>query len=263
MFHMNRCSTKSGPGRHGFTLVDLMLVIVVLVLGAAFVMAAVNDSRRQSLASVCQDNLRQLGMAVSMYMDVYDGKIISAEHHNDWNLLLAEHGYAPGSREEGSPVFWCTDFDSERDRNRQSGSMWRYATYTFNFTNLEDEQNTGELVSRRFVWTPPGERQRRDFLIDSNKIGEPGNYWMISEGIYAKCPDHGPRSAYRTHHVEDFLWDAEARRGLGIHLRHPDETVNMVFFDGHVEAANAGRLKKVGPVHFEEGWDAELEKLEF
>jgi prepilin-type N-terminal cleavage/methylation domain-containing protein len=59
--------------RHGYTLVEILVVIGIVALLASLVFAAFNPVRAKSRESVCLSNLHQWGKAFSMYISDYDG----------------------------------------------------------------------------------------------------------------------------------------------------------------------------------------------
>ncbi len=59
--------TRSSTGRRGFTLLELMVVVVMLVLLAAFVVPGLARSSDNGSRTVCVNNLRQLGSALLIY----------------------------------------------------------------------------------------------------------------------------------------------------------------------------------------------------
>jgi prepilin-type N-terminal cleavage/methylation domain-containing protein len=58
-------------GRRGFTLVELLVVIAVLALLAAFLLPIYSSARERGRQTVCLANLRQIGQALSMYRQDY------------------------------------------------------------------------------------------------------------------------------------------------------------------------------------------------
>lgn len=63
-------SRNSGK-KHGFTLVELLVVIAIIGLLIALLLPAVQAAREAARRASCSSNLRQLGLAVSMYEDVH------------------------------------------------------------------------------------------------------------------------------------------------------------------------------------------------
>jgi prepilin-type N-terminal cleavage/methylation domain-containing protein/prepilin-type processing-associated H-X9-DG protein len=71
----------------GFTLVELVVVVLILGILAALLLPAISKSKVKAERTVCTGNLRQWGVAISMY---------AGENHNSF----------PDNR-DGSGLSWC------------------------------------------------------------------------------------------------------------------------------------------------------------
>jgi len=58
--------------RHAFTLIELLVVIAIIAVLMGILMPALRRVREQARAQVCKSNLRNVGLAVQMYLDEND-----------------------------------------------------------------------------------------------------------------------------------------------------------------------------------------------
>ena len=68
----------------GFTLVELLTVVVVISLLAALLLPTLSRGRNQACRIGCLSNLREIGAAASLYMADYNGGLF--HHHEGWVL---------------------------------------------------------------------------------------------------------------------------------------------------------------------------------
>ena len=59
--------------RPGFTLIELLVVIAIISLLAAILFPVFARAREQARKATCLSNLKQVGVAVAMYAQDYDG----------------------------------------------------------------------------------------------------------------------------------------------------------------------------------------------
>ena len=72
------CQKRKTQG--SFTLIELLVVIAIIAILSALLLPALNNVREQGRAINCANNLRQLGIAMMMYADTYNGNFINYQN---------------------------------------------------------------------------------------------------------------------------------------------------------------------------------------
>lgn len=91
---------------HGFTLVELLVVVAIIGLLASLLLPAVQSARAATRRAECSSNLRQVGFAIATFADVHRG-----------DMPLSSHDLAPGE-EEQSWIYTIAPFMEDVDAIR-------------------------------------------------------------------------------------------------------------------------------------------------
>ncbi|MBX3440043.1 MAG: DUF1559 domain-containing protein [Planctomycetaceae bacterium] len=125
--------------RRGFTLIELLVVIAIIAILIALVLPAVQQAREAARRTQCRNHLKQLGLALHNYHDVYDT-------------------FPPGivSRVDNDAINWGSP---DGDLLSSEAGCWAWGTLVLPYleqSNLYNVLNPGPLNLEQVAATPAG-----------------------------------------------------------------------------------------------------------
>jgi len=193
-FHIDFDSSR----RHGFTLVELLIVIAILAVLAGVLVPLGRGMISRSQAVNCSQNLRQIGMAAMMYAGDNQMTLPATSHQRggrSWTLTLQP--YASG-------------------------------TITFKCANDPNEKRSFTYAINDFLTPNPSGAAHLNFSILA-RIERPEATFMFAEAAVSHSSDHFHFAPYHGGRVPREVFERQ------VAVSGHDDKANYLFADGHVE----------------------------
>jgi prepilin-type N-terminal cleavage/methylation domain-containing protein/prepilin-type processing-associated H-X9-DG protein len=232
--HPSRFTLHGSPIGRAFTLIELLVVIAIIAVLAALLLPALARARRKAAAVACVSNLRQLGLALHLYLnDEHNYPLATAgDSLGSWQRALR-----PASTEA---TLYCPQRAQPSDQFLQlfpSSAAQITPHYGYNFIGTVKRnplpQNPG--LGGDFAWDGVGGRY---VPAPETRVLVPSQMIAIGDSPAFIRP-FGTASATLTpadplYVAFPFVFPAWGYSGVG--LSH-SSGANMLFCDGHVQFA--------------------------
>ena len=238
MSHGNRCSLArrlSGRPR-GFTLIELLVVIAIIAVLIALLLPAVQQAREAARRAQCQNNLKQLGLALHNYHGTFgmfvarqggtDGTAGSANNssHNT-GRLSGYYGLLPFL--EQAPLYAAIQAgDSTNGIAPQGPYAWRsWGVWNVVISGVLCPSDAGEQTNR------------------------PSTYvFCVGDAIVSNCSRHNVRGMFGRSYRTGADATGQSRNGASSIAGITDGTTNTIAMSEHIHrnlGARAGNEIKV------------------
>lgn len=198
--------------RHGFSLIELLVVVSVMAILVSLLLPAINSARARARSIICQSQMRQITSATLQYTQDYSGflprsthSVLSAPNQMPWGCAL--YCYINGCPYTGSGPEWDRLFNGlyrcPADRRRTG----QYSYGLNSCLELTAQENGGR------TWT------RVDQMPMASRVIVYGELKSSSAGI---------------DHIMANVWKYGGKPEVD-KSRHGTHS-NYAFLDGHVES---------------------------
>jgi prepilin-type N-terminal cleavage/methylation domain-containing protein len=179
---------------HGFTLVELLVVVGILTVLISLLMPAMRIVRLEAQTVQCAAQLRQVGLALHLYANANKGWLPAWSGWHAWPPRPDEQGPAwtvemiPYLGSPDSPVYNCPSFPGPRCRNYFLASQWAGRSGR-NAMKLSDVTMASRFVlggdkTNPYLYPPPLGSQLYDDA-DPDDFGSTGPLlWPWNGGFY-------------------------------------------------------------------------------
>jgi len=201
--------TVSTSRLHAFTLIELLVVIAIIGVLASMLLPALSKAKQRAQGIRCVSNLKQLGIAVSLYASEHNGRIqvdAPLDPETTWGSILNTN-QPPGALD----VFVCPSYAPNR-----------FTNWFFTYGIRQD---------------PPPEVSEGDFgeILRTSNLTQPSEFLLLTDTTSRGRHGFGSKQYYYF----------RAALENQVHARH-NARANGLFIDSHVEGCNRVRLERLG-----------------
>lgn len=217
---------NTGEIRRGFTLIELLVVIAIIAILAAMLLPALSSAKEMGRSARCKSNLRQMGIALTLYGDDYRQFPYTVDFSvgRTWFSQVGEYLDTDG-------LFHCPSYRGPSDYTWQ-GSMIHYSGGSYGYNGLGTGARPAGYFTHSGVLGLGGDRpfqaEEVPLPVPVNRVKMPNDMLAIGDSV---INSFGITSFLLT--TVDTVRDEKERHQVGL---------NAVFVDGHVEASRQAEL---------------------
>lgn len=214
--------TPTQQHERGFSLIEILFAMVILAVLLVLGLSAFNAVRERALKAQSMSNLRQIGLALNLYLSNNNGMLMPRAGNKDlpnrekyWTAILFNQGYLTDKRVFFDPRFPPYSADCSQYAKRFEDSI--QDSY-----GMRDWVKPGQTVSAANLQAPK----------PISIIGKPAEFFIVADSI----------------------WMSWGTQGYGLNPVDPNQRVRLdnrgtagtLFLDGHVAEMPGNYFETLG-----------------
>ncbi len=210
-----RFPRSSSPSQQGFTLIEMLIVIGIILLLAALTVPLISLIKSQARDALCRNNLQQLGIGITGYQQQYNNQfpetlrlmfdVGGPLESESPKVLLCPHDAKKGSDPDmGRPSSWGAISELYVDK----------CSYVFEAANVEMGTNARSyyMIDKTTTWGDDGRKTWADAKVYALKHDNTGNKpFRLADFPIIRCFWHttwaGKYAEAKQKKVMNLAWD--------------------------------------------------------
>ena len=252
--------TRDARRRGGFTLIEMLVVMAIIMILASLILPALRQAKARSRIAKCQNNLRQRGLALEMYLSDNGQRFPARAARNrsaPGGYLSWEQALEPYASRWTDPSYHCpyyrgligyTNWITDTGSSLQRGHAWP-GSYAYNGSGTE--RTMVERAAASILGAVPtlgldarsagGEGSSDADRVSLGDIKQPSRMLAIGEARLQQAHRRSRAPRFLVGSGFDLLFPGAMDDYYAYPLRH-GPLYNVLFCDGHLEGMEPKKL---------------------